>query len=127
MSPQRIQRKRERGWRMPEGAVYVGRPSRWGNPFRVGEPVLRTSPLWPYMVRALHGLEPPAWLDRMQVIAVDHAQTVVDAYCWWLHEQPLLMLSLPELAGRDLACWCKPGQPCHADALLELANEGNRQ
>ena len=21
---------------MPEGAVYVGRPSRWGNPYRVG-------------------------------------------------------------------------------------------
>ena len=32
-TPQRIQRKRARGWRMPEGAVYVGRPSRWGNPF----------------------------------------------------------------------------------------------
>ena len=29
--PQRIQRKRTRGWRMPEGAVYVGRPSKWGN------------------------------------------------------------------------------------------------
>lgn len=27
-----------------------------------------------------------------------------------------------ELAGRDLACWCPPGQPCHADVLLELAN-----
>lgn len=33
--PRRIQRKRTRGWRMPEGAVYVGRPSRWGNPFSV--------------------------------------------------------------------------------------------
>ena len=31
--PQRIQRKRTKGWRMPEGAVYVGRPSRWGNPW----------------------------------------------------------------------------------------------
>lgn len=27
-----------------------------------------------------------------------------------------------ELAGRDLACWCKPGDPCHADVLLEIAN-----
>jgi hypothetical protein len=27
-----------------------------------------------------------------------------------------------ELAGRDLACWCKPGEPCHADVLLELVN-----
>jgi hypothetical protein len=31
--PQRIQRRRTEGWRMPEGAVYVGRPGRWGNPF----------------------------------------------------------------------------------------------
>lgn len=33
-APKRIQRKRTAGWRMPEGAVYVGRPSKWGNPFR---------------------------------------------------------------------------------------------
>jgi hypothetical protein len=31
--PKRIQRRRIAGWRMPEGAVYVGRPTRWGNPF----------------------------------------------------------------------------------------------
>lgn len=31
--PRRIQRRRTKGWRMPEGAVYVGRPTRWGNPF----------------------------------------------------------------------------------------------
>lgn len=35
--PVRIQRKRARGWKAPEGAVYVGRPSRWGNPFTVAE------------------------------------------------------------------------------------------
>ena len=34
--PKRIQRQRTKGWRMPEGAVYVGRPSRWGNPWPVG-------------------------------------------------------------------------------------------
>ena len=34
--PARIQRSRKKGWRMPEGAVYVGRPTRWGNPFPVG-------------------------------------------------------------------------------------------
>jgi hypothetical protein len=31
--PERIQRRRTAGWRMPERAVYVGRPTRWGNPF----------------------------------------------------------------------------------------------
>ena len=33
MTPKRIQRQRTKGYRMPEGAVYVGRPTRWGNPF----------------------------------------------------------------------------------------------
>ena len=41
MSPRRIQRRRTKGWRMPEGAVYVGRPSRWGNRWRVDEPLGR--------------------------------------------------------------------------------------
>ena len=34
--PIRIQRKRTKGWKMPENTVYVGRPSFWGNPFIVG-------------------------------------------------------------------------------------------
>lgn len=34
--PKRIQRKRSRGWKMPENTVYVGRPSKWGNPYRIG-------------------------------------------------------------------------------------------
>lgn len=28
------------------------------------------------------------------------------------------------LHGANLACWCSPGQACHADVLLELANAG---
>lgn len=35
MTPKRIQRKRTKGWRMPENTVYVGRPSKWGNPFKL--------------------------------------------------------------------------------------------
>lgn len=34
--PFRIQRKRTKGWRMPAGAVYVGRGSKWGNPYKIG-------------------------------------------------------------------------------------------
>lgn len=36
MTPRRIQRRRTKGWRMPAGAVYVGRPTKWGNPFIIG-------------------------------------------------------------------------------------------
>jgi hypothetical protein len=35
--PKRIQRSRAKGWKVPEGAVYVGRPSKWGNNFSVAQ------------------------------------------------------------------------------------------
>jgi hypothetical protein len=46
MTPKRIQRKRARGWRMPPGAIYVGRPTKWGNPFRIEVDVALA--LWKY-------------------------------------------------------------------------------
>jgi hypothetical protein len=90
--PERIQRRRTKGWRMPEGAVYVGRPTRWGNPY----PVWETG--GPELAVAYYR----AWLGT------DGAGLAVRA--GW------------ELRGRDLACWCPLDQPCHADVLLELAN-----
>jgi len=41
MTPQRIQRRRTKGWRMPENAKYVGRGTQWGNPYKVGEAQVR--------------------------------------------------------------------------------------
>ena len=35
MKPKRIQRKRTKGWTMPENTVYVGRPTKWGNPWSI--------------------------------------------------------------------------------------------
>jgi hypothetical protein len=100
---QRIQRRRTRGWRMPEGAVYVGRPTKWGNPWRVDR------------ARATH---PPTNQYR------DTAVEVVSLYRdWVLYAAPFTLDDiLDELAGRDLACWCPLDQPCHADVLLEIAN-----
>lgn len=40
------------------------------------------------------------------------------------HRSPSLEAIWAELAGRDLACWCRLDRPCHADVLLELANPG---
>ena len=122
--PQRIQRKRTKGWKMPEGAVYVGRPTRWGNPYSVGTSVERDGPLWRHLAWAIYGVggENFAALDGFTSIRPARARQVVDAYSWWLYEQPVLMLSLAELAGRDLVCWCDPFDPCHADVLLSIAN-----
>jgi hypothetical protein len=82
---------------MPEGAIYVGRPTKWGNPFRVGEDG-RTHD----EAVAQHR----QWIDEMP--ADERARFVESARA--------------ELGGHDLACWCRPDQGCHADILLRLAN-----
>lgn len=115
-APKRIQRRRTPGWRMPEGAVYVGRPSRWGNVFHLvgDEPSVnvRTKQL------------DLCWSFTTEQAARRHAAA---AFRWQLLNHPLVVGFTveevrAELAGRDLACWCPLDQPCHADVLLELAN-----
>ena len=82
--------------RVPEGAIYVGRPapglkgSRWANPYPVKQ----------------YGLEESLRRCRADF---SHPELVKD-----MRE---------ELAGRDLACWCSLDQACHADILLELIGE----
>lgn len=111
--PKRIQRKRTKGWRMPEGAVYVGRPTKWGNPFCVVD-----------VLDAFCGDEREARADcvRSYREALSHSDR---AYL----ELASAVDARRELRGKDLACWCplvdKNGRhvPCHADVLLELANQ----
>jgi hypothetical protein len=113
VTAQRIQRKRTKGWRMPEGAVYVGRGDKeaWGNPFHVGH---ETS-----IVVFPPGGGPDAWGCGMPITR----QLAVDLYRAWLLARPAAVEAAREtLAGRDLACWCALDQPCHADVLLEVAN-----
>jgi len=59
-------------------------------------------------------------------------QVAVNLYRKWLNgEYPQtepewrkeVLESLPQLRGKDLACWCKEGTPCHGDVLLEMANQ----
>lgn len=102
--PKRIQRKRSKGWRMPEGAVYVGRPTQWGNPFTVERAELELS-----------GAGLPGDLADLLVVTV---------YRTWVKREvdEFLTIDLEPLRGRDLACWCPLDRPCHADVLLELAN-----
>lgn len=89
---------------MPEGTVYVGRPTKWGNPFAIGEdgPLDRR----PLDNEGAVGFFRDMLRDQEMVAA-----------CGYPVED------LSELRGVDLACWCPLDQPCHADVLLELANE----
>ncbi len=108
MMPDRIQLRRTKGWRKPEGAVVVARPTKWGNPYRVG----------------IHG-------DAARCVAlyrqaatglIDNTRPPVPQVTEVMAMQDHLRTHLPELRGKDLACWCPLDAPCHADVLLELAN-----
>ncbi|HKY58355.1 MAG TPA: DUF4326 domain-containing protein [Aeromicrobium sp.] len=126
-APKRIQRKRTKGWRMPEGAVYVGRPSRWGNPFTVMNGHRQGWLVWDDRDRL--GMAPGYTTSNGFIASFrtkEEAQAeAVKRYRRWIKGAAARIADLtPELAGRDLACWCPLDQPCHADVLLELANGG---
>lgn len=117
MTAQRVQRKRTKGWRMPAGAVYVGRGSKWGNPHKVGgEHVgvdwMRT-PFISTPVLAYHSVTITPQVAR-NLYEDDTVNEVVGV--------PTLDEIREQLAGKDLACWCPTDQHCHGDWLLEVAN-----
>jgi hypothetical protein len=97
--PLRLQLSREAGFDLQAysiamnglPAVNVARPSRWGNPFKVG-------------------------------IDGDAAECVRLYREFCLGEINRHLIGLGDLRWRNLACWCAPDAPCHADVLLELAN-----
>lgn len=110
-SPVRIQRQRTKGWRKPENTIYVGRPTRWANPFRVGKPV------------------PSVWLhiefdhdDTMKYLGSALVADAAEAVRLYRKYALPSEANIGHLRGKSLACWCKLGAPCHADVLLEVAN-----
>lgn len=98
---ERIQRKRTKGWKMPPNTVYVGRPTKWGNPYRVGQAVGPNA-------------EP---MSAEEAVACYRRWIMANQASWERWRIPTV-----ELRGKNLACWCRLAQPCHADVLLELAN-----
>jgi hypothetical protein len=98
VKPKRIQLSRKKGWRMPPNTVNVSRPSRYGNPFRVGlEVATAKEACREYLVFLAGGSKYNHLRDRVGDVR--------------------------NLKGKNLACWCKIGAPCHGDLLLELANK----
>lgn len=149
-TPQRIQRRRTKGWRMPENAVYVGRGTRWGNQFSVGKTKVRTPAVnggdWEHEGR-LHKTSGEShvyvrWIDGKNVytqhqVELATREQVVQMFREYVGLGPAdhlagdfapSPLDVTELVGKDLVCWCpledSDGNqvPCHADVLLELAN-----
>ncbi|HET7326979.1 MAG TPA: DUF4326 domain-containing protein [Nocardioidaceae bacterium] len=139
--PERIQRKRTKGWRMPEGAVYVGRPTIFGNPFRAykcdccGYWDVRDDNDVTYLVNHAYVRRPDVranratWTTRTQANR-EAVRLYNDEMTYWLGGRmkwdQRLRAAVRTLAGRDLACWCPLDSPCHGDVLLEIANGDHR-
>jgi hypothetical protein len=92
-----------RGWKMPDNTVVVSRGTKWGNPCVV-------NPRVRYGSGSAHS---PNVGTNAEAVAF---------YREYLAECPDLISALPELRGKNLACFCPLDQPCHADVLLEIAN-----
>lgn len=116
IQPVRIQRSRQHKQISPNGLpiAYVGRPGRWGNPFKV----IKEDGVWWIIDKdgnywdKCHYEKPPA------------VKRCVELYYAHIEGRVLIKaIHLEELRGKNLGCWCKIGDPCHADVLLELANK----
>jgi hypothetical protein len=100
VKPIRVQRRR--GQKLPPNTVYVGRPTVWGNPFKG-----------------------PTREEAIEMYRADLEEALPDwsGECGGADWAVEAAIRLPELRGKNLACWCPLNLPCHADVLLELANQ----
>lgn len=119
--PLRLQLSRAKGFNLQAlsqatnglPTVNVARPSKWGNPYRAacdddGRRAVER-------FRRLFDRRPSRMRHMMLSITKGnngHGEGAVLR----------MKTSLPELRGKNLACWCKPGAFCHGDVLLDLAN-----
>lgn len=109
--PVRIQRRRAKGWKMPENTVCVCRPGPFGNPFiasKAKEAGYRDG-------------------NKMAVYAFRRWLAAAPAYQRTTPDTPdpgrdFILANVNGLRGKNLACWCALDQPCHGDVLLEMAN-----
>lgn len=85
---------------LPPNTIRVARPSRFGNPFKIGENDMTRSEAIASFRRWIAGELPDYEPTRRQ----------------------RLLDSLHDLRGKNLACYCELDQECHADLLLKLAN-----
>ena len=122
-APVRVQLRRTKGWRKPDNTVVVARPSKWGNPNRA----MRCADGWSVFVGKIEW-----WIERVGIVTREEAVAEairlyrIGIERWaddeYGDEDDPIATALAPLRGKNLACWCPIGTPCHADVLLELAN-----
>jgi hypothetical protein len=114
LMPVRLHRVRGKKAVTPKGAVYVGRPTLWGNPFERREKIGHKRSVILYDAW-LRGIASPYVLSR-----AGFSEAEIKALRRWRDQ---LIASLHRLRGRNLQCWCPLTSAwCHANILLRLAN-----
>lgn len=122
MEPIRIQRKRTKGWKMPDNTVSVTRPGNFGNPFKIGH-----NYKWGGFSRT--GIDTlmiymEAFVKDKRFISIETIEQSIEWYKIYLDKYPELVEKIKrELKGKNLACFCPLDKPCHADVLLKIANQ----
>lgn len=112
--PRRIQRSRKKGSALPEGTVYVGRPTIWGNPFTDRG-----------MNHARSVIIHRQWLaGRLGALTLERMGFSTGEIEALARLRERILIKMHELEGKDLACWCPlTSEWCHADTYLHLAPE----
>lgn len=128
--PVRLQLSRKKGFDLQATsqaknglvAVKIDRASSFGNPFPLWKGTSTslgvTTPVW--QVGTWSG--PAMWFRESENEA---RELSVKAFRAWLDhpaQSALRTQATKVLRGKNLACWCKADDPCHADVLLEIAN-----
>ncbi len=105
-TPQRVQRSRAKGSKTPPNTRYIGRPTKWGNPYRVKKPTTVLT------VEQRFSLHLPLCSDRAEA---------VKKYEWWLGRRLAIDPTFLEpLRQYDyLSCWCPIDEPCHVDVVIK--------
>jgi hypothetical protein len=92
---------------MPENTIYVGRATKFGNPFIIGKDGTREECLESYK----------EYMEELIIVDFDVNNLIINKM-----KPRWIVLGVPELKGHNLMCFCKEELPCHADLLLKLAN-----
>lgn len=123
IKPARIQLSRKKGFNLQRvsnavnglEAVNVARPTIWGNPWHVGT-------FGHAQAVALY----QTWIDGTvtdQDLRNGYGQDSQHVAEFLIERRKRLQKEMHKLTGKNLACWCPQGTPCHADVLIKLANE----
>lgn len=127
----RVQRKRTKGFKLPENTKCVNRGTKWGNPVKLVDGLVyidashRRKILSPWVVVCQGTIDDVMKLYRM-IVTNDVPRTGLysksshDILEWANYFKKL---DLSELKGKNLACFCSLSAPCHADVLINLLKE----